>query len=274
MISGLFDKIIQISFKSGTASVQRFGLYFLTCVTISFSMPYISCGKDYKEYIYTMKFNGLSTATSTLIFNQLDSTTLELSWLLKSKTAYKIFFSVDNRYQSFVNIKTGLPEKLYKNIRQKNIKQSWQTIYNREQLFAGTDNGMQWPIQEGCLDILSLIWSLRSREITPGDTLAYLLDIESHLWKLQGTVSAAKTEYDSPAVPCYRLVEFAFSPSLPIVKRAWKTDLLTNRISREDTKLTICFGATPDNILVYLKFATADNTVEMQLDKNSSQKAP
>ncbi len=223
-------------------------------------------------FTYTMKFNGKSTANSTLQFTHSDSTRLEICWLLKSKTIFKLLFSVDNRYHSFVNTETGLPAKVFKNIKQKNITQAWQTSYNREQSVAVTDNGLQWPVQNDCLDILSLIWTLRHGHLTPGDSLAYLIDIESHVWRLEGIVTAAESGHNSRQVTCNCQVEFSFSPALPIVKRTWKTDLLTNRISRADTRLTICFGPPPANVPVYLKFINSENTVEMLLDKLSPQK--
>ncbi len=236
-------------------------------------MPGYVDGQINEEYAYTMKFNGKSTANSILKFKQTDPATMEITWLLKAKAVYKLIFSVDNVYQSFVNISTGLPEALYKNIKQKNISQSWRTVYNRDLLTAATDNGQQWPIQKGSLDILSLIWALRNGNPAPGDSLCYLLDIESHLWRLTGRVVPAAGHETKP-LKGDRQVEFTFAPAQPVSRRAWKTDLLTNRISRADTKLTISFSTSPDNVPVYLKFVNSDNTVEMLLDKIISTKTP
>jgi len=272
MITTIFYIPVQFT-KFIALPVRQSLFYCLLLLSFSLNTSNVT-GQNHEEFSYTMKFNGKSTANSILKFSQTDSATVEITWLLKSKAVYKLFFPVDNVYQSFVNISTGLPEALYKNIKQKNITQSWRTVYNRDLLTAVTDNGMQWPIQNGCLDLLSLIWTVRNNNPAPGDSLCYLLDIESHLWRLTGRIVPAAAGHDTKPLKCDRQVEFTFTAAQPVIRRAWKTDLLTNRISRADTKLTLCFSAPPDNIPVCLKFVNSENTVEMLLDKIISSKTP
>ncbi|MBN2413851.1 DUF3108 domain-containing protein [candidate division KSB1 bacterium] len=221
---------------------------------------------------YNMKFNGMSTAQSILYAESEDPPFLEINWDLHSKTVYKLLFYVDNHYYAKVDMNIWLPVKLAKKVKQKNIKQSFETVYDRKRLIAQTDNGLQWPIKNNCMDLFSMLYHLRTRELAPGDSLIYILDIESHVWKLTGKVREGEKVKGPFQDLNIRQVDFSFTPELPVKDRTWKTDLFTNRISQPDTKLTVCLGPPPEKLPVFLKFETKKTSVEMLLDEYSLKK--
>ncbi len=206
---------------------------------------------------YSVKFNGLATAHSSLTCEQSDSNDIQFQWKLKSKKAFRFVFYVDNIYTSRVNTQTWQTLSFTKDIKQKNIKQKVTTLYKRDENIAYTDNDLQWPAPEKSMDILSLLYHLRLQDLNAGDSLNYIIDLESHIWNITGTVA------DQDNV---KTVNLEFSPSMPIVERAWKTDLMTNRISKALTKLTIQFGPAPLNVPNKIKFENDQSTVEMDLD--------
>jgi len=223
---------------------------------------------------YNMKFNGLSTAQSIFYTELIDSTLLKINWNLRSKSIFNFLFYVNNHYSSVVDIKSWLPIKLYKKINQKNIKQHFETVFDRKNSIAKTDNGLQWPVKKNCNDILALLYQIRTRKLAPGDTLSYILDIESHVWKVKGAVHKGEKIKGPFQELDIRQINFVFTPELPIIKRKWKTDLFTNRISNPNTKLTICLGPPPENLPVYIKFGSKDTSVEMLLKNVSLKKLP
>ncbi len=206
---------------------------------------------------YSVKFNGLATAHSSLTCEQSDSSTIEIQWKLKSKRAFRFIFYVDNIYTSRINLNTWQTLSFTKDVKQKNIKQTVTTRYNRNETIAYTDNALQWPAPASSMDILSLLYHLRLQDLNAGDSLNYIIDLESHIWNITGTVA----DHDN-----LKTVNLEFSPSMPIVERAWKTDLMTNRISKALTKLTIQFGPDPQNVPNKIKFENDQSTVEMDLD--------
>ena len=249
-----------------------FCLFFITPALASQSPNTSSRPFDGEILKFNMKFNGFSTANSIFHTELSDSLFLKLNWDIRSKTVYKLFFYVNNQYFTFVDIKSWLPVKQFKKINQKNITQSFETVFDRENLIAKTDNGLQWPIKKNCLDLLSMLYHIRTRELAPGDSLCYILDIESHIWKITGIVHEGDKIEGSYQELKTLQIDFSFTPELPVIKRKWKTDLLTNRISRPNTKLTICLGPPPESLPVFLKFETTETSVEMLLDKYSLKK--
>ncbi len=221
---------------------------------------------------YNMKFNGMSTAQSILCAEMTVPPFLEINWDLRSKAIYKLLFYVDNHYYSKVDTNAWLPVTLTKEINQKNIKQSFETVYDREKLIAQTGNGLLWPIKNNCMDIFSMLYHLRTMDLSPGDSLIYILDIESHVWKLTGTIREGEKINGPFQELRIRQVDFSFTPGLPVKDRTWKTDLFTNRISQPGTKLTVCLGPPPEKLPVFLKFETNKTSVEMLLDKYSLKK--
>ena len=215
---------------------------------------------------FNMKFSGFSTATSKFYTELNDPRYFGINWDLRSKTIYKLLFNVNNHYFTLIDLNNRLPVKQYKKIEQKNINQSFETVFDREKSIAKTDNGLQWPITKNCMDLLSMLYHIRSIDLAPGDSLSYTLDIESHIWRISGLVREGD-KIDGPFQELItRQIVFSFAPELPVLKRKWKTDLLTNRISRPDTRLTISLGPRPESLPIYLKFETSDTSVEMLLE--------
>ena len=233
-----------------------FGLLFLSlfghpvsyAAATAYDLPFLN-----EHLHYDVKFNGLETASSQLECTAPDSEHILITWSLKSRSLYRMFFHVNNEYQTLVDVKTWLPDWVSKEVKQKNINQKMKTSYDRQNLTAVTDNGLQWPVTDHCMDLLSMLYNTRLQLIENVDSLNYIIDLESHIWQINGKVDDK--------------VVYTFSPALPIVDRSWKTDLMTNRISRPTTILTVQFGPSPEYLPEQLLFDNGDSTVEMRLKK-------
>ena len=143
---------------------------------------------------YSVSFNGLNTARSTLSCVQADSDHIRIIWTLKSKKAFHLFFHVDNRYQSLTDTRTWLTETFSKETKQKNITQAFTTHYDREKNIACTDNGLQWPVKKECTDLLSMLYHLRLTDYANTDSVTCTIDIESHVWQVTGRVEHPRNQ--------------------------------------------------------------------------------
>ncbi|HQG45351.1 MAG TPA: hypothetical protein PLG50_06810, partial [bacterium] len=69
-----------------------------------------------------------------------------------------------------------------------------------------------------------------------------------------------------------RQVVLRFSRRGGAAARAWKTDLLTNRIVRPEGLLTVYLGPPPANLPLLLQFGPSDQRVIMRLKRSQEGK--
>jgi len=207
---------------------------------------------------YHLSYKGIKAATSKMWLETHDSTTT-IIWTVKSRPFVTLLFKIDNRYEAIID-KNGRLLRANKTIDQKNIRQQWTIDYSRKISRATSNRNYNWPITADCRHILSMLYDLRERTLTPGESLHYILDVESQIWQLDGNVRPIHDQAGN--FQAYEIV-FHFSPALDIKQRAWKTDLLTNRLARKDSQLTIRLGRQRRPLLI--RFGGDDGIVEMKL---------
>ena len=126
-------------------------------------------------------------------------------------------FPIHNRYQVWIDTRTQLPLRSAKQIEQKNISQKLEIHYDHERNEAKTDRGDTWPIRSGCQTLFSIFPYLRTLSIERGDSLAFTLEIESHLWLLTGH---AETDQLSDNTEPLMLLSFHFEQAGPNPSRS------------------------------------------------------
>lgn len=209
---------------------------------------------------FNLFYKGINSAASEMWLRANDSTT-NIVWTVKSKPFVTLLFKINNRYETILDNKGELLQA-NKQIEQKNIQQRWTIDYDWSALRARTSENFAWPILSGCQNLLFMLYDLRTQALSTGDTLRYLLDVESQLWRATGAVFSQK---DADGNFIYDEIIFRFSPAQPIQHRAWKTDLLTNRIARRRSQLTIHLGPPPQRKPLYIRFGGKGGHVEMKL---------
>ena len=130
-----------------------------------------------------------------------------------------------------------------------------------------TDTGLSWQIAPGCLDLLTMLYRIRLHDFSPRDSLTLVVDVESQLWR----VSAQRATVENidggfRDLPAER-IEVDFTPYENLTPRAWKTDLLMNRIGRPGKMLIIWLGPPPQRLPVLMRFGGDDSPVEMKLER-------
>ena len=206
---------------------------------------------------YHLVYQGIVAADSRIRLQNQDSLT-HLTWDVKTKPLISLLFHIENRYEIVIDAKRAQLLQVHKTINQTNIQQHWRINYDWPALKARTNQSFEWPIVDGCAHILSLLYHLRGN-YSNGDHVSYTLDVESHLWHATGLVEPS---HETNAQ--YKVI-LSFSPVHDPQPRAWKTDLLTNRLAGTGSKLTLHFGGEPRYVPVLIQFG---DQLEMRMTES------
>jgi len=223
---------------------------------------------DAERLKFSMSYHGLPAANSIMAF-EIDSSgggsMAKISARVDTKPLYNILFHIHNYYECQIETASGLPITSIKNIDQKNIKQYLEIQYDREHLLTTTNWGLTWHITPESYDLFSMLYKIRATNLNIGDSVNLVLHIEGQLWSVVGTVEKSDP-VDGPFsdLPVMK-IELLFTPFRPVTPRAWKTDLLTNRIARDQSTLTMWLGPPPQQLPLKLQFGTGKMQVTMKL---------
>ncbi len=210
-----------------------------------------------EQLTYDVMYKGLNVANARMWIEENDST-ITLNWTVDTKGLAQILFHVNNVYQVELD-SNGRLLQARKLIDQKNIQQTWTIQYDWMSSLAKANQGFAWPVVHDCSNLLAMLYEIRSRPLVAGDSLNYVLDIESQIWHLTGLVSS----FDVGNLQGSEIV-FSFSPALDIVERAWKTDIITNRMGGHNSRLVIRLGPQQRPLLV--QFGNDNTVIEMILN--------
>lgn len=181
-----------------------------------------------------------------------------------------MLFKLDNRYETYFDRTTFLPQKIYKSIRQKNIMHDLTIMFDHRQHQASRGDSIFWSIPADCYDYFSMLYYLRAQPLLPGDTLRFHLDSEYRVSKVEAVVLSEKKQIDVPAGKFDAIqlqVKFA---ALKNLSRPWKTDLLTNRLAAPGSELTIYFS--DDHVRLPLKISYHQSVINTQIILKSFQR--
>lgn len=209
---------------------------------------------------YDLIYKGLNVASSEM-WLEINDSTQHIIWTVESKPFVNLLFPVNNRYETILD-NAGVLLAANKFIEQKNIQQEWLVKYDWQALRALTNDTVEWPVLSNATNILALLYDVRMRE-SFNDSLFYLIDVESQLWKL-GSVPEPLYHPDTGQLNGHELV-FTFIPAAPIEPRAWNTDLLTNRLARENSQLLFRLGPPPLRQPRLIRFGGEGEEIEMRL---------
>ena len=114
-----------------------------------------------------------------------------------------------------------------------------------------------------------MLYEIRRADLKVNNQVNFVLDIEGQLWTASGVVESGKSIDGSFSDLSARKIELHFKPFTKVIPRKWKTDLLTNRISKKGSKLLIYLGPKPESLPLLLRFGHDGSTVEMKLKERT-----
>lgn len=215
---------------------------------------------------FSLSFKGIGAAEAVIRFVPGDPQRIEAR--IDTKRLTSLLFSIHNLYQTEIDPHTGLPLTVRKRIDQSNLEQTLEIHYDRTTRLAQGGSLGVWPFLADAMDLFTMLFQLRQRSPAVGDSVAFALDIESQAWIASGLVLEGGELQGPDGKVSVRQVVLRFSRSGSTAARAWKTDLLTNRIARPEGMLTVCLGPPPANLPLLLQFGPAGQRVVMRLQSH------
>lgn len=176
----------------------------------------------------------------------------------RTNALFSVFYTLNNCYETYLNVENGLPEKSTKDIAQKTIKHKGSTIYdqsNRTAYYEGGkfDSSFSISIQEQTHNFFSMIYFLRRSPLQVGQILNFNLDVETEPWKAEVRVLAMeKIEAAGKKREAFK-VAFKFIPVKEEIRRR-RTDIVTRRIATSQSRLFFWIGAEEPHPFLKIEF--------------------
>lgn len=192
----------------------------------------------------------------------------------KTSALFSPFYSLENRYETWIDKETGVPLKYFKKIHQKTLDQFMTVHYDRTHNTAWYVGG-KFPndttvsVQPQCHNLFSMIYALRQRPLSKGDVVSYPLDVETEAWKV--TVTAEAEESVACAGQKFDAVKvrFDFSP-IGEEKKRKGTDILTRRVVRSQTRMWFWIAKQSPRYFLKVEIESSPFNVVTQLTKIGS----
>lgn len=243
-------------------------LSLITLLIFAFGTAQVNNIKSGENLHYRIHYGPVNAGTATL-------TTLKTTYqgvphfyvkgVGRSSGAVRTFFKVDDLYESFINIQTGLPSYYVRNVKEGGYSQHLQTVFNHSnQTLILTDkknpaNGSRkLNSVKGIQDMLSAFYYLRSlgsSELRVGKTIKMNVWIDDEMFPFQLRVDGTedvKTKFGT--INCLKIT--------PMV--------MSGRVFKAREGVTMWVTNDRNHIPVVMKAELAVGSLKADLDRYSS----
>jgi hypothetical protein len=207
---------------------------------------------------------GVTAAEAHITCSAPAADTLLISANIQTSFLINLFFPIHNLYETFIELSSGHVLGIHNLIKQKNISHTLMVRYDRKQEQAFGSNGQQWAAPAESQTLFAMLYQFRRMAVEAGDSVTCLLDVESQLCRISGRLHEGEA-VDGPfsELPV-REVVMQFRPEHGEL-RGWKTDMLTNRMSRAQTQLLLRLGPRPESLPLWVQVGEGKGSVIMKL---------
>lgn len=247
----------------------------LACIILIFFFDFLKAQDSPYNFLnerlnYRLKY--MNMKSGVMNFQILERTSIDslevyhLQVHAKTRGVFSSLFKVDNTYQSYFSTKTFLPRCVKKQIRQKNIENSIQILYNQDTHIASINDSTSWEIPQATYGFFSMFYLLRNHDFIQNDTLTFYLDSENQPSKVIAYL--VKKEKISIKTGTYNALKLRLS-FIPLSekRRIWKTDLLTNRLAKPNSVMTMWISGDRAHIPLKVQFHQKPFDIKMVLDR-------
>ncbi len=190
---------------------------------------------------------------------------LELTLKARTEGLYRRLFWVNNCYTVQADSTTLLPLRSDKYIRQRNIDQDMIISYDHVEKIARAADSLSWEIENDSRDFVSLLFYLRKYPLTEGEERLLHVDVEGITMPIiardEGSTSV-NTPYGHYQA---KKITLDFRAPLQEEERAWDTDLLTNRLSKKNVRVSIWFSTDSRRMPVQLIYHSSPFLIKIKL---------
>lgn len=206
-----------------------------------------------ENFNYRLTFLGIPTVDvsaavpETLTIN--GQSVFHVDIVARTTELFSPYYTLENRYHTYISTLTGLPVKFTKDINQRTLQQRGEIDYDQTEGTAVYEGGrftsqIRKSIQKDSHNLFSLIYFLRRNPLSVGQQQEWNLDVESEPWKVKTEVMAK--EFVSAADSLFESykVSLRFFPVKELIKRK-HTDIVTRRVATPDTRINFWIGTHP-----------------------------
>ncbi|MBC7188450.1 MAG: DUF3108 domain-containing protein [Calditrichaeota bacterium] len=220
---------------------------------------------EHERLTYKMHYGSFNAGTFRTEVLPGENGALTLKATMQTTSLYRKFFWVDNVYEAYLDAELVL-RRLVKQIRQKNLSHTMDIAFDQEAGMARTADGRTWEAPAGTRDILSLVYHLRTFPLAPKEKRTYTLDGEGLTWEVS-VERIGQEEVETAAGTC-RADKVLLRTKSPSSRwRAWKTDILTNRLSGMGSGVLIWFSTAGTRVPVQMLFPASPFDLRMSLER-------
>ncbi|MBL7994399.1 DUF3108 domain-containing protein [bacterium] len=197
---------------------------------------------------------------------------LHLLAIARTTSLFSAFYTLENRYHTYIDQETGLPVKFNKTIHQRTLEQQGEISYdqaNRQAVYNGGrfTSQVKMSMPENTHNLFSMIYFLRRDKLEVGQKFSFNLDVESEPWTAETHVDAKeKVDAADSTYDAYK-VSFQFIPTKEEFKRK-HTDILTRRVATSKTRLYFWIGADPPFPFLKVEFEMSPFSAYTTMVKN------
>ena len=222
-----------------------------------------------EQLTFKMEYLSLSVATLNFQINESASNNFHLKVQARATRSASLMFKLDNVYETYFDKQSFLPNKVVKQIRQKNIRHELNFSFDHQKNKASLGDSISWFIPGDCFDYFSMLYFLRSQELSPGDSLSFHLDSEYIVAKAEAKVLPEQQIIHVPAGKFNsRKLSLKFS-AVTHQSRPWRTDLLTNRLASPGSEITIWFSDDENRLPLKIVYHQSQIKTQIVLDSFS-----
>ncbi len=220
---------------------------------------------------YAYKLTYLSIPAVSITLSVPDDSTIQgrvafhLVAIARTSSLFSPFYTLQNRYDTWIDRETGLPLYYHKTVDQKTIRQEMTADFDQVNGTVKYEGGKFSPavtqsIEPMTHNLFSMIFALRRQTLVKGQHVRLNLDVETESWIAdieaidEETIRVAGNKWESVKVA------FSFSPRGEEKKRK-HTDILTRRLATSKTKLYFWIAKREPHPFLKVEFDTSPLSV-------------
>ena len=224
-------------------------------------------GIDSEKLKFHLNYLRMNVATLEFQFEKRtpEKKAVALTIEAQSSRAVNSLFYVNNCYELILNEANFLPRFVRKTINQKNVDYLRIQRFDHQQGKVAVDDTFQYDVPEPCYDYFSMLYFLRFGVADTSSMVNFYLDGEFVISHVKAVFSRDTREIEvSGGKFTATEVKLEFS-SYRKEKRPWKTDLLTNRLTKSGSEVLIFLSADARRLPLKIIYRNSWTRTTMEL---------
>jgi hypothetical protein len=162
---------------------------------------------------------------------------------------------VDNRYDSYFTWPSAQTISYRRSILEPGVDLQRTIRYLNGQ--ACTEGKTPWPVPPGVRDLFTALYALRGQPLEDGQVVESFLDLDGRIWISRSTVlGREQVETRVGSYPAVKVL-VRFHPADDDGRQRPASDVMTNNLVREKTKLTLWFSDDDRHLLLKTDYRMA-----------------